>query len=383
MRYTLGKITLFLLILSTSLLADSQLAVYTLSSNKSSAVLKEPVVITFTAHQKDHADHMFFTLQPKKSDAYDIKLLEKVTHDKQYHDTSVTFTYLLFPLEVKTLHVGFDFTIKTASDKAIKQSYVDDHDDSVAISTIDTKIAIKPLEIAVQSLEHTVDLVGDFTLTSSADKKKITPFEDLNLHYILSGKGYRADQLHLIDKANQPITLFSEVHVDHNRLTKQGYDIKKEYIYAITAKQDFTIPAVHLSAYSPKKQKYYTLDIPKKKIQVEKIDTAKLLDKETFPQEAEIDWNFYKNIAIALIIFIAGFVTAKLSEKVTLGKKKKDDPYKEIKEAASAHALILLLMQKYDHAQVKTFIDELDSAAYKDKDASLKAIKARIIKALT
>ena len=383
MKYTLGKITLYLLVLNSLLLANTQLADYELSANKSSAVIKEPIVITFTAHQKDHSDHMFFTLEPKKSDAYDIKLLTKVIKDNQYHDSSVIYTYILFPLKGKTLHVDFNFVVKTASDKAIKQSYVDDHDDSIAISTVNTKVAIKPLEITLHALEHPVNLVGDFTLDSTVDKDKITPFEDLNLHYILNGHGYQANDLHIIDKAAQPITLFNEVHNDLNRLTRDGYAIKKEYIYAITAKKDFTIPAVKITAYSPKKARYYTLSVPQKKITVEKIDIAGLLDKESYPKEAKIDWGFYKNIVIALIIFIAGFLTAKLSARIKLTMAKKEDPFKEIKDATSAHALVLILMKNYEQNRIKPLIEELDSEIYRDKNASLKDIKSRIIKMLT
>ncbi len=304
MKYTLGKILYFLLFYSTLMFANNSLATYTISANKSTAVIKEPIIISFKAHQIDHTDHMYFSLKPLKSEDYSIFLLNKEVNDSKYHDSATTVTYILFPLKQKKLHILFEFIIKTASDKAIKQSYVDDHDDSIATSTYDTKAKLNAIEINVQALEHPVDLVGDFQLSSKVDTTQISQFENVNVHYTLTGKGYKAEDLNFIKNKNEAITLFKNVYSDINKLTKDGYIIKKEYIYALSAKESFTIAALKIKAYSPTKHLYYTLQTAPTKIHVKKIDTNTLLDKEEYPKKKQLDLQYYKNRFMAILIIL-------------------------------------------------------------------------------
>ncbi len=378
MKHTLGNILLLFLLCNSYLLAESSLASYTLKANKTTAVIKEPVVITFQAKQKDHSDHMFFSLEPQKSKDYSIVLLNKKVDDNKYHDSSATFAYLLFPLREKDLHIHFNLIIKTASDKAIKQSYVDDHDDSIAISTYDTKVKMQALFIKINPLKHPVDLVGDFKLSKSIDKTEISQFENLNLHYLLIGKGYKAENLELLKNSDKTISLFARESTLQNRLTPEGYSLKKEYVYAITAKDDFIIPALKLQAYSPTKHIYYTLHTEKNSIKVTKIDTATLLDKEEFPKREDIDVTLYKNILIACIIFFAGFLTAKMSENFSF--KHKEKKYIDIENAKSSQDLILLLINKYTNKDVAKFINTLEMILYKKSSQSLEEVKKQILK---
>jgi len=378
MKYTLGNILLLLLFCNSYLLAESSLASYTLKASKTTAVIKEPIVITFTAKQKDHSDHMFFSLEPQKSKDYSIVLLNKKIDDSKYHDSLATFTYLLFALREKDLHIHFNLIIKTASDKAIKQSYVDDHDNSVAISTYDTKEKMQTLFIKINPLKHPVDLVGDFHLSESLDKIKISQFEDLNLHYLLTGKGYKAKHLKLLKNSDKTISLFVKENTILSKLTTEGYIFKKEYIYAITAKDDFTVPSISLQAYSPTKHIYYTLSTEKKSIKVTKIDNAALLDKEEFPQKEEFDFTLYKNIFIACIIFLAGFLTAKMSENFHFTHKKRK--FADIEDTTSVQSLMLLLMHKYRDKDINNFINTLEMIKYKKSSQSLEEVKKQILK---
>ena len=381
MKYTLGRILLFLLLINS--FAYAELATYTLKADKKTAYVKEPIVVTFIAKQKEYTDHMFFSLEPKTSDDYKIVLLKKEIADKSAHNSIATFTYLLFPLKAKKIEVDFDFLVKTASDKAIKQSYVDDHDDSIAISTYDTHMPTKALQIEVKPIKDNVDLVGDFKLTSSIDKKQITQFEELNVHYQLVGKGYRVKGLTLLHKTDKNITLFQDTHDTIDKPTKEGYIIKKEYIYALSAKKSFTVPSITLHAYSPSQERYYTLSVPKQEIKVLPIDTKKLLENKEYPTRKHFDITPYKNAFVAILLFIAGFITAKLSDKIEFTKKKV--LFEDIKKAQTPQALILILLQKYHTKNINKFIDILEQIQY-DKDntkTTLKEIKESIIKELS
>jgi len=382
MKSTLGKLILLLILLSISLIANTDLASYQLSTNKKSVYLKEPLLITFKVKQKDHHDNMFFSFEIEKNPDYKVKLLHKTIQDNGYHNSVATFEYILFPLQEKILHINFHFVIRTASDKAVKQSYVDDHDDSIAISTIDTQVHIKPLNLKVKKLMHHVDLVGDFQLTSYIDTTQIDQYGVTNVHYTLTGKGYKEAHLHLLSKKIKNVTVFSKIKDNISKLTKNGYIINTEYIYALTSKEDFKVPALTLEVYSPTKDRYYTLQTKTYTIKVKKIDIAALIDKTDAPKtESFINRETLKKFFIYTLLFLSGFLTAKLSEKSSI-KYKKKEKFEDIKNATSQKALLILLIVHYQNKGVDEDIFKLENALNTKKPLNLKRIKKEIISKL-
>ncbi|MFT7859522.1 MAG: hypothetical protein ABXS93_01160 [Sulfurimonas sp.] len=377
MKNNLGSI-LFLL-LSTMLAASTDLAEFSLSTNKKEAFIKEAVEITFTAKQKDHTDVMFFFLTPHKSDDYEIKLLNKKTTHLSYHNYTTTFTYLLFPLKAKKLSVDFDFTIKVASDKAVAQVYEGSRDNTKWIDTTDTTIDIKPIYIDAKKHSQHVDLVGDFTLTSKLLKDEITQYDAANISYRLNGSGYKDESFELIDTLPD-VKIFKEKTDAYAKATKEGYKINREYAYAFVSKKSFTIPEIVIDAYSPTKKEYYTISAKAQDITVTTIDPATLIDDKEFPKEQKRDLTLYKNIFYAVLLFMAGYLSAHLVKSIDIKRKAKK--FDDIKQAESAKKLILVLLQNYKTEDVKQFIDELELLEYKKGDKSLKEIKADILKVL-
>ena len=382
MKSTLGRLILLLILLNISLIANTDLTSYQLSTNKKSVHIKEPLLITFKAKQKNHNDNMFFSFEIEKSPDFTVKLLHKTIEDNGYHNTIATFEYILFPLQEKTLHVNFHFVIRTASDKAVKQSYVDDHDDSIAISTIDTQVQVKPLTIKVKKLMHHVDLVGDFQLSSHIDTTQINQYGVVNVHYTLTGKGYKEAQLHLLSKKIENVTVFSKIKDNISKLTEEAYIINTEYIYALTSKEDFKVPALTLEAYSPTKERYYTLHTKAYTIKVKKIDTTTLVDKTDAPKtEGLINIETVKKFFIYTLLFLSGFLAAKLSEKPSI-KRKKKEKFEDIKNAKSPKELLVLLIMHYQNKGVDEDIFKLENALNTKKSLNLKRIKKEIVSKL-
>jgi hypothetical protein len=358
------------------------LASYQLSTNKKSVHIKEPLLITFKAKQKNYNDNMFFSFNIEKSPDFEVKLLHKTIEDNGYHNSIATFEYILFPLQEKTLHVNFNFVIRTASDKAVKQSYVDDHDDSIAISTIDTQVKVEPLTIQVKKLMHHVDLVGDFQLNSHIDTTQIDQFGVVNVHYTLTGKGYKEAQLHLLNKKIENVTVFSKIKDNISKLTEEGYIINTEYIYALTSKEDFKVPALTLEVYSPTKERYYTLHTKAYTIKVKKIDTATLIDKTNAPRTEEfINIETVKKFFIYTLLFLSGFFAAKLSEK-SFRKRDKKEKFEDIKNAKSPKELLILLIMHYQNKGVDEDIFKLENALNAKKSLNLNTIKKEILSKL-
>ena len=381
MKKSLGKI-FFILLLLLSYANAADLASYKLLANKTEVYEKEAVVVTFEAIQQDHTDNMMFSLEPKKSSAYKIILLHKQTDDSKHHATHTTFSYLLFPLKAQDISIDFTFIIRTASDQAVAQSYVDDHDGSIGISTHNTIMKIQPLILHVKKLQKQVTLVGDFSLKEHIDKTKINQYSSVNIVYKLSGKGYE-------DKNFQPIkqipdvSLFSEKNDLYFKASSQGYLIKREYIYALSAKKNFTIPALTLSAFSPRTHKYYTLSTPSHHISVKKIDTTKLLDNEEYPKEKElINSSEVKQFFIYIFIFLGGYITAKFQ---TFPRKKKaiSKELKEIQKAQTPKALLFVLINTNLQKRFQKQGAMLEEMVYNNTQHNFNNIKNTIIKELS
>jgi len=379
MKKNLGKFILLLFTLPLYLHATS-LASYKLSANKIVAYVKEPIVMTFTAQQLDNTDNMFFLLQAKKSPDYEIHLLTKSSKELKKHDTLVTFTYILFPLKAKKINVNFDFIIQTASNQALAQSYVDDHDGGKAVQTNNKTIHIKPFMLTVSSIPK-VDLIGDFKLKSKCNNKKITQYEDTTLIYTIQGKGYKNNKKNILSKL-QGITQFLEVHNDYLQLTKEGYVSKKIYTYALSAEKNFNIPAIRIKAYSPTKHKVYLLKAPSYSIEVTKINPFSLTDKEEFPKVKEFfSFNEIKKYFIYIFLFLAGYTTAKFSGFSFL-KITKKHKFQDIKDTQTAKELIVVLMKNYYHKDIKKIIDELEELEYRKSEKNFNQIKKEALSLL-
>ena len=380
MKKSLGRIAFILFIFF--IYADANdLASYSISANKTDVCEKEAITITFNAIQQDHTDNMMFSLKPKKSDDYKIILLNKKIDDKKYHNSNTSFKYLLFPLKAKNISIDFDFTIRTASDKTVAQSYVDDHDGSIGIQTSNTKVKITPLEIKVKKLEQHVDLVGEFSFKESIKQIQINQYESLNIIYTLTGEGFGGSSIQPI-KNIKNTTIFSEINDVYSKATQNGYKIKKEFIYALSAKDNFLIPPITLQAYSPKSGKYYKLTTPNHQIKVTKIDASKLLDDEEYPTNTGfMIMDSIKQLFIYIIIFISGYLSAKFqSSKLKLKPQTKE--FKEMKKTKNPKELLFALVNNNLENKFKKEVKMLEDIIYNKDKLNFTTIKNRVLKGL-
>jgi len=380
MKKNLGNLLLFLLL--SSFLQANSLATYKLFADKTDAYVKEPIEITFIAKQKDHTDNMFFMLKPKKSSDYKIKLLKKITNDKK-HDSLVTFSYVLFPLKAKKITLNFDFIVQTLSDQTLTQSCIDDHDGAKALHIDNSKdMRVKPLIINIKKIPQDVDFIGDFTLQSQCSNKKITRYDDANIIYTVQGIGYKNDKNNILNTISH-VTQFSDIHDAYSRLTKEGYMSKRIYTYALSAKENFTIPSLHLKAFSFKTDKIYTLETPSYPIEVTKINPLTLLDKKDSPKTENIfKTETLKQFSIYLLLFIFGFISAKFSN-INFKREKKKNDFQDIKETKSQKELIIVLINKYQNYDVKEFVNELEKLEYEKSTQSFSSIKKELLEFLT
>ena len=376
MKHTLGKMTLFIL-LSLTLYAN-ELAEFSLTTDKKSPYEKEAVEITFHARQIKHDNVMFFFVTPKKSANYKIVLLQKEAKELAYHDKEAEFHYLLFALKSGKINVEFNFVIKVASDDAVAQVYTGSRDNVKWIETDDTEISVKPLVLDVKKLSKNVDLVGDFTLTQKIDKESAKAYEKINIKYFLKGIGF--DDFNIDPLGDiEGVDIFTDVIKHANKATKEGYKIQREFNYAIIAPKNFTIPATKIECFSPAKNRFYTLTTKPHTIDVQALPKSELLDKEEYPKQE----NYSKestNFFIYLLIFIAGYISAKINIKIPFIEKHR---YKDIQKSNNPKDLLYTLMHSYADRGLEHYYAPLEDMAYGKKGKkSFAKIKREILNIL-
>ncbi|WP_345992046.1 hypothetical protein [Sulfurimonas sp. HSL-1716] len=378
MKKNLGKIVV-LLLFAIALSARSDLADYGFHIDKKTIYTKEAVEVTFTATQKDQKDAMFFILNPKPSSKYKIELLTQESKKLSYHNYAATFRFVVFPLVSGDIDVDFDFIIKVASDDVMAQIYTGDYSRVKWVEMPSIPVKIPPLRLHVKPLKEKVDLVGDFKIDSHLQASQTNQYGAANISYVLSGTGYVNDDLKLLENVSGA-TIFSDIKDEISKYTAQGLKIKRDFSYALIAQKDFVIPALTLKAYSPTKNKYYTLSTQAYPIKITSINPDTLVDDKDFPKENGYDLSTLKNIFIAIIIFLAGFITARLSSEFKFKKVTKKHRFRDIKDAKSPKELIIVLLQNYKNRDIQEYINELERLEYKSSQRSFNAIKEEILK---
>ena len=240
-------------------------------------------------------------------------------------------------------------------------------------------MAIKPLKISIKKLQHDVNLVGDFTLSANITEKEIDQYGSTNIIYILQGKGYEEQSFQPINSIKN-VTIFSEINDLYKKNTKSGYAIKREYIYALSAKKEFTIPELKLEAYSPTKGIYYTLTRPEQTIKVKAIEASKLLDDEEYPNETSaINIETLKEYFIYFIIFLSGYLTAKMQTPL-FRKKVYSKEYNAIKQAHNPKELLFMLINLHKENIFRNEVQLLEEILYKNAQHNFNTLKKNLLK---
>jgi len=379
MKSTLGKFFIIFMAFTYALNANTKQATFELTAQKKSLVVKEALEVKFVTHQSNHDDVMFFFLEPKKSDDYKIILLNKVAKDLAYHDKEAIFTYLVFPLKSGEISVDFKFTIKVASDEAVAQVYQGSRDNVKWIETINTDVFLEPIKLEVKELDQKVDLVGDFTLSATLAKENIFAYESANISYTLNGTGFNNFSFEPIE-ALKNVELFKDVTKHYDKATPSGYELHREFNYALVSSHDIYVKAKKFNCYSPKLQQYYTLQTQNYIVKVQNFDKTQLLDEENYPQ-TNSNFKFIGDFFTYLLVFLSGYLTAKYMPTSYFEKYKK---FQDIKNAKNAKDLLYVLMHSYDKYDFKEHYEALNEIVYYNgKKSEFKKIKKSILKYIT
>ncbi len=379
MKNSLGNIMVKLIIIlltSLALYADGFTSKFTL--NKSNPYVKEAVVLTLDLEQTDPSKVMFFKFDIKKSKDYEFYRLD-IKEEDDYHAIKVHYIYLIYPLRSGDVTIDFDLTQMVTTDEKVAFSFSGDRDNIRGLNKRDIPIKLKPLTLKVKALPKHTSLVGDFTITSTIKKYEAKAYEPIPLSVSIRGEGYTPILQSIIPERAE-YRRFMEKPTTHSTRSQKGTKSTLTYPIALSAKKSFDLDPIKIKVFNPKSEKSYELIIPKQHFVITKSDITSMIDKLDSPPPLHTDWGWITTLLGYIIVFIAGFLTAKSLKwrpkpKDELPQNTLIDQIKLIDDPKELLALLIATDSRY----YRSSIEQLESSIYGEKKISLKRIKKELV----
>ncbi len=330
--------------------------------------VKEAVVLSVDLNQTNHDIVLLFNFDLKPSPDYTFQRIDSKETDS-YHNAKVHYLYLVFPLKI-----GFDLVKRVTNDESVAYSFSGDRDNVKGLVTQNTTVTLPPVTLHVKPLPEGTQLVGDFTLNYEIKQTKAKAYEPIPFQVTISGRGYLPLLKNLIPKSDA-FTLFSEKPIIHTTHSKEGVQSKVIYPMALSAKQSFTLPAIEIKAFNPKKERSYLLKVPETHFEIEKADVNTLVDKIDSPKPYRTDWSWLTTLLGYLVVFGAGFASGWLFR---WQKRQRNDtlhPLVEKIEACKEKKALLQLLLAHDATLFAPVINKLETDLYGRGSHTLKSLK--------
>jgi len=345
---------------------------YNIQVNKPQPYMKEGTLVTINLKQTNHDIVLLFDFDLLKSANYTFQRVD-IQEVDAYHAAEISYTYLVYPLKVGKLDVGFSLTQKATTDESVAYSFSGDRDNVKGLVTTNTHIDLSPLALDVKPIPLETKLVGDFSLDYQVKKHEGEAFEPLPMQIRIKGKGYPPILETLYPKEGN-FTQFTETPFVQSISTTQGTVNTVTYAMALSAEKIFTLPPLVIKAFNPLTEKSYELLVPKQTFNVHPADSSKLLDKVDNPAPFLLDWSWLETFLAYLVVFVAGYLSA-LSWKWQKKTKRAAEPLKEKIQSASTHKQLLQILLSQDKKYFTRSIQKLESTLYANENIPLKQIK--------
>ncbi|MBU1958267.1 BatD family protein [bacterium] len=364
-------ITLFIIFLTA---IDANDIRYNFHISNHTPYKNEAIVLDVNITQEDHSQVMLFKFTLQKSKAYKFHQIDFKENDK-YHHLKHQYRYLIYPKEEGNCSLEFEMLKSLTDDDKVAYAISGDRDNVKKLVKKDIKIELQPLILNVKALPKGSEIVGDFSLNYTLDKSSTDAYDPVHLNVVLEGKGNVSPWL-LIPKSEK-YHLFTQAPKVKTLHTSKGTEMRMVWDYAISAKEDFTLPEVLLKAFNPQTQKNYNLKIPAQSIMVKKIDKTTLLDSEDSPlMSTKSDWSWLWMLFSYVAVFVAGYLFPKdwFKRKVVI-RKSKEERLNDTIKSAKTHKELLQLLVVQDDEQYREAVALLESVVYNGKKMSLEKIK--------
>ncbi|CAA6805306.1 MAG: Unknown protein [uncultured Sulfurovum sp.] len=338
---------------------------------------QEAIFLEVNLTQVDVSKVMLFKFSLKESEEYEFHQIGFKEHEK-YHDLRHEYGYLIYPKKSGEVFLKFSMIKSSTDDDKVAYSISGDRDNVKGLQKEDVVVELKPLLLEVKPLPKAIDLVGDFTLIHTLDKKETEAYDPVNLSVELKGEG-RLFPFELL-KENEAYKIFTQSPKAKIFYSQKGSSSSLRWDYAISAKESFSLPKVNLKAFNPKTQKTYDLGFPAYFIKVNKVEVASLLDKVDYPAKSKgIDWDFWSWFFSYVVVFVAGLLMPRnLFKRKKLRIENREDILNENIKLAKSHKALLRVLLVENDVRFSKAIKALEGVVYNGEKVSLSKIKELI-----
>ena len=234
-----------------------------LSTDKSTAIVGEPVLVTVKLSLK-------IGIRLSESPQYTQPVFkgffaEQIGDEKVYREGTRQVTelkYLLSPLAEGNFTVGPAAAKMAVADRNKRDMF------GRFFGTTWVPIASNTVNIEVKKKPRETDLVGDLDIEQRIDKQKVKANKPVNLTVKISGEGNLED-FEFPDYEIDGVTVYSDDAEVNTEL--QGEHISSSFVkrFAFISDHDFTIPERRISVYDIETKQVKYLEIPSYDIKVE------------------------------------------------------------------------------------------------------------------
>ena len=377
MNHSLGK-TILILLFTCIMYAED--FTYTPHIETHNPYVKEPVLLSIDLKQTNPNKVLLFQFSVNPNKAYKIHqikgIIDNTLHHKKHH-----YLYELYPLKSGDINITFSFIKRVTTDAKVRFFASGDRDDFKKLQTKDFPIALKSIELHVKPLPKNIEFIGDYKLDYKIKTHQAEAFVPIPMTITITGKGYPPVVKNIIAK-NEHFKQFTENPEIHNVPTPTGTQYTVNYITALSAGKNFTLPNTKLKAFNPKTQKEYFLEIPEQNFTIKTVNTGSLVDKTDTPKPFKIDLSNLSKFFGYLITFIAGYFTAILWKREGTNSLIEVNPLKEkIISCNDAKSLLRVLMAA-DSKKFALIIEALEDGLYKEGSLNLKKLKTQAMEIL-
>ena len=350
---------------------------YTFHVSNKNPYEKEAIFLEVNLTQVNHEKVMLFKFSLEESADYDFHQVGFKEHEK-YHDLRQEYVYLIYPKKSGEAFLKFKMIKSLTDDDKVAYSISGDRDNVKGLQKEDVMVDLKPLHLDVKSLPVGIDLVGDFSLTHTLDKKETDAYDPINLSVELKGRGFLSS-FELLNE-NKAYRLFTQSPKAKTFHTQGGTSTSLKWDYAISAKESFSLPTVSFKAFNPDTEEVYDLGFSSYNVKVNKVNVASLLDEVDYPaREKGIDWGFWTWFFSYVLVFIAGLLMPRdLFKRKNLRVENAEDILNEKIKLARTHKGLLQILVVENNVKFTKAIEALEGVVYNTQKVSLSKIKEMI-----
>lgn len=366
MKKNLGRM---ILALSVFLHVEIFASTYTWNAyaNKTSAYLNEPIHLKYICEFGDSAE--FSSIEFKPAGEYEKYILKNLRESQNLVEGKKVSSYefVLFAKEAGRLELEFDAVMKFTTKESVEDMVIG-RDNVKKEDSIKKPVKLERLELEIK--ETNSSLSGEFEMEVKKNSPLVKAYEPYHMQIIVKGNG-SFSAIKPIEFKIEGVKVFAGEVVANYDLGEDGE--RGEWIqkFAFVSEKDFRIPDLKIEYFNLASQKIESMVFEGAEVEVEGGFSKEDLLDEAETKSFKFDYSYINY----MLVFIAGFLAAKIKiKKRSAPKGKKEIFHQKIDEAKSLEELMILLVLS-DEKRYKKIISDIESKRLTSLKSAKKILK--------